>query len=68
MLEKWTAKESLFKAYGEGSAFVPALHDTLCSKINTKALTLCEREYMLSVATDTPDIVRTYEVELLSKI
>ena len=68
LLEKWTAKESLFKAFGVGSAFVPADYDTLSGKTNTKALTLCEREYMLSVATETPEIVRTYEVDLLSKI
>lgn len=68
LLEKWTAKESLFKAYGMGSAFIPADYDTLSGKVNTRILKLNEREYALSVATETPDIVRLYEVDLLSKI
>lgn len=68
LLEKWSAKESLFKAYGSGSAFVPIDFDTLSGKVNARILTLNEREYALSVATETPDVVRTYEVDLLSKI
>jgi len=56
------------KAYGSGSAFVPVDFDTLSGKVNTRILTLNEREYALSVATETPDIVRLYEIDLLSKM
>ncbi|MBR3968335.1 MAG: 4'-phosphopantetheinyl transferase superfamily protein [Clostridia bacterium] len=59
LLEKWTAKESLFKC-GGGKTFLPREHDTLGGNVFTKRLTLDTDDYVLSVATDTPKDIRVY--------
>ena len=64
LLEAWTGKESLFKKDG-GNAFMPKAYDTLAGGLRTQRVTLGERTYVLSVATDTPEILRTYtEIDL----
>lgn len=59
LLEKWTAKESLFKMSGLPS-FDPLAYDTLSGKLHTRPVTLAEQSYVLSVATDTPEVTRFY--------
>ena len=59
LLEKWTAKESLFKKNGE-KIFIPRDHDTLTGKLRTQKVTLAEQTYVLSVASDTPEVMRSY--------
>lgn len=67
LLEMWTAKESLFKKTGK-AAFVPHDYDTLAGGLRTQRVTLGERTYVLSVATDTPEAVRIYAEIDLSRI
>ena len=59
LLEAWTAKESLFKKTGE-KMFIPRDHDTLTGQVLTKEVTLAGQSYLLSVATDTPEVLRSY--------
>lgn len=59
LLEKWTAKESLFKKIG-GKMFIPHDHDTLTGQVRTQEVTLAGQSYLLSVATDTPEALRSY--------
>ena len=59
LLEKWTAKESLFKKQGM-KTFDPRNYDTLSKGSRTQQVSLADNKYLLSVATDTPEIIRTY--------
>ncbi|MBE6595740.1 MAG: 4'-phosphopantetheinyl transferase superfamily protein [Ruminococcaceae bacterium] len=59
ILEKWTAKEALFKREG-GRVFVPREQDTLAGGLCTKRVELDGDTYVLSVATDTPEVIRAY--------
>ena len=69
IIEKWTAKEALFKKSGDIPAFIPKDHDTLSGSVRTLTVRAADRDYTLSVATDTPDALRVYEdIDLLSKL
>ncbi|MBR5797467.1 MAG: lecithin retinol acyltransferase family protein [Clostridia bacterium] len=59
LLERWTAKESLFKKEGE-AAFIARDYDTTQGKSRTQHVTSAGQSYVLSVATDTPEVIRTY--------
>ncbi|MBQ9807119.1 MAG: lecithin retinol acyltransferase family protein [Clostridia bacterium] len=64
LLEKWTGKEALFKKEGK-KIFSPEQYDTLAGGLHTQTLTLAEKTYVLSVATDTPEVLRFYkEIDL----
>ena len=64
LLEKWTGKEALFKKEDK-KIFSPEVYDTLAGGLHTETLTLSERSFVLSVATDTPEILRFYkEIDL----
>ena len=69
LLEKWTAKESLFKKDGTLAGFIPKEQDTLSGGLRTLSAKVGGKSYTLSVATDTPKSLRIYEnIDLLSKI
>ena len=59
LLEKWTAKESLFKK-SEKVAFIPRDYDTTVAKVHTQTVSLADCDYVISVATDTPEGIRLY--------
>lgn len=59
LIEKWTAKESLFKKSGE-KVFIPRDNNTISEKIRTQSVSVADHTYVLSVATDTPDVMRSY--------
>lgn len=59
LLERWTGKESMFKR-SDKPAFIPRDHDTTIGQLRTERITLSSRIYALSVATPTPDILRSY--------
>ena len=59
LLEKWTAKESMFKKQGK-IAFVPRDYDTTSENVHTESVALAECNYVISVATDTPEVIRFY--------
>ena len=63
LLKVWTKKESLFKKSG-GKALMPKTLNTLDStkKTVTKAVTVGADTYITSVATDTPERVRFFNV------
>jgi hypothetical protein len=52
-------KQELFKKNGE-KIFIPRDHDTLTGKLRTQEVTLAEQTYVLSVASDTPEVMRSY--------
>ncbi len=60
LLEKWTGKEALFKKENQ-KIFSPELYDTSAGDLYTKTLMLANTLYVLSVATDTPELVRIYK-------
>lgn len=67
LLEKWTAKESLFKRDGK-KIFLPSEYDTSEGNLFTKSLVLGQKTYVLSVATDTPEVVRIYsDIEIFEE-
>lgn len=59
LLAVWTKKESLFKRDGK-RAFCPSSFDTTKANVLTKTVKVRGRDYCVSVATDTPDSVRSY--------
>ena len=59
LLERWTAKESLFKKEG-GKTFHPAAYDSTEGGVRTSRVTLAGQSYLLSVATDTPEVLRCH--------
>ena len=56
----WTAKEALFKA-SHGERFVPEKTDTERGGYKSFLRTVGDREYCLSVATNTPERIRIFE-------
>ena len=63
VISRWTAKEALFKK-SDGEAFVPSAISVDFKRVKTKKLTIGDEEYFCSVATDTPDKIKIYGVDL----
>ena len=59
LIERWSAKESLFKKEGL-AVFSPSKYDTTAQNVQIKELTLNGQSYILSVATDSPQAIRYY--------
>ena len=59
LIERWSAKESLFKKEGL-AVFSPSKYDTTAQNVQIKELTLNGQTYILSVATDSPQAIRYY--------
>ena len=55
-LRIWTAKEAIFKSRAE-SAFAPSEVDSRSQSVHTELLSVGERGYVLSVATENPVII-----------
>ena len=67
LLEKWTAKESLFKRDG-GKVFVPEKYDTTINDVYSEKIKLKESEYQLSVASDDIDGIKIYtDINILNE-
>ncbi len=60
LLTKWSQKESLFKLSGEKN-FLPKEHDTQKGNVVSKTVTIADQDYILSVASETPDRLRVFE-------
>lgn len=60
LLTKWSQKESLFKLSGEKS-FSPKEQDTQKGNVVSKTLTVAGEDYILSVASETPERLRVFE-------
>ncbi len=60
LLTKWSQKESLFKISGEKS-FLPKEQDTQKGNVVSRTVNVAGKEYILSVASDTPERLRVYE-------
>jgi len=59
LLGIWTKKESIFKREG-GKSLSPSSIETLEAKLYHGYVELSDKEYVFSVATDTPEAVRIY--------
>jgi len=59
-IKTWTAKEALFKALHKES-FLPSTLETENGSCRSFEKTVGDKEYFLSVATDTPDRIRIFE-------
>lgn len=66
-IEIWTAKEAIFK-YKKTKNFLPHEIDTLSSSFKTDNITVCDENYVWSVATDTPQCVRIFSNIDLTKV
>jgi phosphopantetheinyl transferase len=56
----WTAKEAIFKTKREKS-FIPRDTDTHSASFKTDRITVNGKEYVFSVATDTPERIRIFK-------
>ncbi len=59
LLGVWTKKESIFKREG-GKSLSPSSIDTTVAKLHCGSVEIAGREYVFSVATDTPEAVKIY--------
>ena len=66
-IEIWTAKEALFKSKG-CALFSPKEEDTVSASLYRQTCAVGEREYVWTVATATPERVRTFFGIDLSKM
>ena len=66
-LELWTVKEAIFKSL-RSDRFLPKEICTIGAKFTTKTATVGEREYIFTVATQTPEKVRVFTEIDLSKV
>lgn len=55
----WTAKEAMFKSEGS-STFDPKKYDSANAKLRSECVTVGEKNYIWSVATETPERVRVF--------
>ena len=55
----WTAKEAMFKSEGS-EAFDPKKYDSANAKLRSDRITVGEKNYIWSVATETPERVRVF--------
>ena len=60
LLTKWSQKESLFKLSGEKS-FIPKEQNTQKGNVVSKTVSIAGQDYILSVASDTPERLRMFE-------
>ena len=60
LLTKWSQKESLFKLSGDKS-FVAKEHDTQKGNVVSRTVIVAGQNYILSVASDTPERLKVFE-------
>ena len=60
LLTKWSQKESLFKLSGE-KCFIAKEQDTQKGNVVSKTVIVAGQDYVLSVASDTPEKLRIFE-------
>ena len=60
LISSWSAKEAIFKT-SDRASFIPSEIDTEQKKIKTLEFTEGETNYILAVATETPERIRLYQ-------
>lgn len=67
LIEIWTAKEAIFKSKHK-SDFVPSQYSTLSESFKTDAISLNDKKYVWTTATETPEKIRIFTDIDLTKI
>ena len=65
IIRLWTAKEAIYKRLFSDMAFVPNSIPVSNYSIKTEKISLAEREYIISVATDSPVVINVLTAEAL---